>query len=77
MVSRVELSSGESFNKINDIREYVDNISNPINVLLNIMIGKDSEGILPDVIEIHDKFLSSLNLIKIYMKDNELSEEYI
>jgi len=77
MITRIELSSGDSFEKIIDVQEYIDNKSTPFTPIANIIIGKDSEGILPDIIDVNNKFSASLNDIKVYVKDSELYDEYI
>jgi len=77
MITHIELSSGVSFEKIIDVQEYIDNKSTPSTPISNIIIGRDSEGILPDIVDVNNKFLASLDNIKVYMKDSELSDEYI
>jgi len=77
MITRIELSRGDSFSKVIDVQEYIDNKSTPSTPIANIIIGKNSEGILPDIIDVNNKFLASLDNIKVYVKDSELSDEYI
>jgi len=75
MITRIELSNGESFSKVVDIQEYINNIST--NVTANIVLGKYYEEVLPDIEDIHAKFSNSLTSIKIYSKDSEIEDEYL
>jgi len=79
MIARIELSNGDSFSKIIDVQEYIDNSVTNITTVANIIIGKNSDGTLPDIIEINSKFSiqTSLDTIKIYLKDNEEMVEYL
>jgi len=75
MITRIELSNGESFEKIIEVQEYID--TTLTTTIANIIIGKNSEGILPNITDIYDEFSASLEDIKIYAKDSELLEEYL
>jgi len=79
MIARIELSNGDSFDKIIDVQEYIDNSVTNITTVANIIIGRNYDGTLPDIIEINNKFSvgTSLDVIKIYLKDNEEMEEYL
>jgi len=79
MIARIELSNGDSFSKIIDVQEYIDNSVTNIATIANIIIGKNFDGTLPDIIEINSKFSipTSLDTIKIYLKDNEEMLEYL
>jgi len=77
MIARIELSNGDSFNKIIDVQEYIDNTMSNVATVANIIIGKNSDGTLQDIVEINSKFSTSLDIIKIYLKDGELLEEYL
>jgi len=75
MITRIQLSNGESFSKVVDVQEYINNIST--NVTANIVLGKYYEDTFPDIEDIHAKFSNSLDSIKIYSKDSEIEDEYL
>ena len=78
MISRIELNNNESFDQVVELEEYIDN-STTANTIVIITIGENPEDISPDVSDINVKFTDSLenNNINVYLKDSELSEEYL
>jgi len=75
MIVRIELSNGESFSKVVDVQEYINNVST--NVTANIVLGKYYEEVFPNIEDIYTKFSNSLDSIKIYSKDSESQDEYL
>ena len=47
MIVRIELSNGESFSKVVDVQEYINNVST--NVTANIVLGKYYEEVFPNI----------------------------
>jgi len=73
MISKIVLSNGEEFNNISDVYEVINNNIGTMS-MANIILKSDIEV---DINAINTSFSSFANEIKIYMKNDDISEEYL